>query len=77
MYPVGVRCQSLCVDVVEVGFVKEEVGQGVVVVEETLAEYIHSRGENYVSGSAYNVSACSKDKLLSSCSKTLSTMCAT
>ena len=52
---------------VEVGFVKEEVGQGVVVVEETLAEYIHSRGENYVSGSAYNVSASSKDKLLSSC----------
>ena len=54
VYPAGVRCQSLTVDVIEAGFVKEEVDHGVVVVEETPAEHIRSRGVDYVSGTKYN-----------------------
>ena len=34
VYPAGVRCKGSCVDVVEVGFVKEEVNHAGVVVEE-------------------------------------------
>jgi hypothetical protein len=67
VYPAGVRCRGLCVDVVEAGFVKEEVLHGLVVVEEPPAEIIRSRGEEYVSGAAYNVAACSKDEHLITC----------
>ena len=67
VYPAGVRCQSLTVDVIEAGFVKEEVNHAVVVVEETPAEHICSRGKDYVSGTKYNQTMCSKDELLISC----------
>ena len=46
VYPAGVRCKSLCVDVVDVnGFVKEEVQHSVVTVAETPAEHVPSGGE--------------------------------
>ena len=67
VYPAGVRCKSLGVDVVEDGFVKEEVNHAGVVVEETPAEHIRSRGPDYVSGTTYNQTMCSKDELLISC----------
>ena len=67
VYPAGVRCKSLTVDVVDNGFVKEEVNHAVIAVEETPAEHIRSRGAGYVSGLTYNREACSKDDLLSTC----------
>jgi hypothetical protein len=67
VYPSGVRCKALCVEVIEVGFVKEEVNHAVVAVEETPAAHIRSRGEEYVSGSTYNVQKCTKDELLNTC----------
>jgi hypothetical protein len=70
VYPSGVRCKSLCVEVIEVGFIKEEVNHAVVAVEETPAAHIRSRGEKYVSGSTYNVEKCRKDELLNSCFST-------
>ena len=54
-------------DVVEVGFVKEEVNHAGVVVKETPAQYVRSRGTDYVSGSTYNVEACAKEELLTTC----------
>jgi hypothetical protein len=57
----------LCVDVLEAGFVKEEVMHQMVVVEETPVDHIRSRGEDYISGSAYNYSASIKDELLCCC----------
>jgi hypothetical protein len=67
VYPSGVRCKSLCVEVMDVGFIKEEVNHAVVAVEETPAAHIRSRGEEYVSGSTYNVEKCMKDELLNTC----------
>ena len=67
VYPSGVRCKSLCVEVIEVGFIKEEVNHAVVAVEETPAAHIRSRGDDYVSGSSYNVEKCRKDELLNTC----------
>lgn len=67
MYPAGVRCKSLCESVLEVGFVKEEVNQQVVVVEEMPADEIRSRGDSHVSGAAWNIAPCRKDGLLIRC----------
>ena len=67
VYPGGIRCKSLCVDVLEAGFVKEEVLHGLVVVEEPPVEHIRSRGEDYVSAAAYNAAACRKDEHLITC----------
>ena len=57
VYPSGRRCVSLCEDVMDVGFVKEEMNTIVVAVEDTPAEHIRSRGIEYKSGSAYNITA--------------------
>ena len=67
VYPTGLRCKSLCVDVLKAGFLKEEVCHQMVVVEETPAQHIRSRGEGYECGSAYNLGASVKDEYLSSC----------
>ena len=64
VYPAGVRCKSLCVDVMEAGFAKEELQHQMVVVEDTPFTHIRSRGDDYISGSAYNIAASSKDELL-------------
>ena len=45
VYPAGVRVKSLAVEVLDSGFVKEEVNHAVVVVEEPPAEEIRSRGK--------------------------------
>jgi len=67
VYPAGVRCKSLSVDVLEAGFVKEEVNHAVVVVEETPPDQLRSRGPDYVSGSTYNGECSRKDELLITC----------
>ena len=72
LYPAGVRCMALCQDVMGARFVTEEFNHGVVVVKEPPAEVIRSRGTSLVSGSTYNVNACSKDELLSTCGQVLS-----
>ena len=77
VYPAGVRCKGLCVDVVEAGFVKEEVNHAVVVVEETPAERIRSRGTDYVSGSTYNVENAAETSSSLLVSECLTTMCGT
>ena len=69
VYPSGERCKSLCEHVLDVGFLKEEVDQNVVVVEEAPAEEIRSRGNGYISASKYNRDASMKDELLVSCFK--------
>ena len=67
VYPSGARCMSLCEEVLEVGFVKEEVAQSFVAVEETPFQYIHSRGPGYVCGLEYNTQNCKKDERLITC----------
>ena len=67
VYPAGIRCKSLCMDVLESGFVKEEMNHGVVVVEETPPEHFRSRGEGYVSATSFNASCSGKDELLVTC----------
>ena len=74
-YPAGVRCKSLCSEVLEAGFLKEEVNHCCVVVEEipveqalrNVASGILSGKDRYTSGSAYNIECCSRDELLVSC----------
>ena len=67
VYPAGVRCKSLCVEAMDVGFVKEEFCHAFVSVEEPPVENIRSRGDDFVSSLSYNVAACKKDELLDSC----------
>ena len=71
IYPAGVRCKSLCVEVVGAGFVKEEVGHAVIAVEEPpVAEFIRMNPYSLVSASAYNAAQCCKDELLMNCFQT-------
>ena len=68
VYPAGIRCKSLCGDVVLAGFVKEEVNHACIAVEVTpVEEIIRSRGSGFVSASTFNAESCSKDDLLSTC----------
>ena len=69
VYRSGVRCKNLCVEVVDVGFVKEEVNHAVVTVEEPPPEHIRSRGPEYISASVYNAEQSTKDELLTTCFK--------
>ena len=50
VYPSGLRCQSLCQEVLKAGFVKEEVNHAAVVVQECPREEDRSRGSGYVTG---------------------------
>ena len=64
LYPAGIRCKSLCVEVLEGGFVKEEVNHVCIAVEEApLQEVIRSGGAGMVSASTYNAESSSKDEL--------------
>ena len=68
VYPAGVRCKSLAVDVIEAGFLKEEVNHVCVAVEEApLDEIIKSGAKDYVSASLYNAERSAKDELLCTC----------
>ena len=69
VFPNGMRCQSLCVDVVEAGFSKAEVSHQMVAVEEmpAVADLVRSRGDDYITGAAYNRRCSLKDELLASC----------
>ena len=67
LYPAGRRCKNLCIDVLEVGFVKENVDHQLVAVEEIPREVARSRGPNFESGSQYNIRQCQKDEFLKSC----------
>ena len=68
VYPSGIRCKSLCVEVLEAGFLKEEVNHACIVVEEApVEEIIRSRGAGMVSASTFNAENSSKDELLSTC----------
>ena len=67
MFPSGIRCRSLCEDVISIGFAKEEVLHNFVAVEETPVAHVRSRGDKYVSGLEYNIEKSSKDELLCTC----------
>jgi hypothetical protein len=67
VYPAGVRARSLCQDVVEAGFVKEEVNHAGVAVEEVPIDEHRSRGHDYISGATFNAQACQKDEYLLTC----------
>ena len=67
VFPSGARCMSLCEEVLEVGFVKEEVSNSFVAVEETPLAEIRSRGADYVCGLEYNTQNCKKDQNLITC----------
>ena len=68
-YPGGPRCKSLCVTVLEEGFVKDEVNHACVVVEEARVEEILARAKSdtLLTASTYNAEQCSKDELLLHC----------
>ena len=72
VYPSGIRCKSLCVEVLEAGFLKEEVNHACIVVQEAPAEEILLRdpGDDMVSASTYNAANSSKDELLITCFET-------
>ncbi len=66
VYPSGLRCKSLCEEVLEAGFAKEEVNHACVAVEEVPGpETVRIKG--YESAAAYNQRESMKDALLSSC----------
>ena len=67
VYPSGIRCQSLCQEVLKTGFCKEEVNHAAVVVQEIPHEHIGTRGSDYVTGKAYNVKQCAEDPLFHTC----------
>ena len=70
IYPAGIRCQTLCKDVLEAGFDKEESNDRCVVVEERPVEEVlrnQKSAEPFVSSSLYNANKCSKDELLVTC----------
>ena len=67
IYPSGIRCKSLCQEVVEAGFIQEDVDHAGVAVEEVPIDHVRSRGVGYVSGLKYNTEKCAKDEHLLSC----------
>ena len=67
VYPAGIRCKSLCLEVADIGFLKESVEHCCVAVEEMPLEIARSRGEKHESGTAYNIRQSSKDEFLKSC----------
>ena len=67
VYASGLRCKELCSEVVEAGFVKEEVDHAGVAVEEVPSEEIAARGKGYVSAKKYNAEQSSQDELLETC----------
>ena len=69
VYPAGIRCKSLCTEVVEAGFMKEEISHACVVVEEPpIEELIRSQTSTvFESALTYNQSHCSKDEILVTC----------
>ena len=67
VYPAGIRCKSLCLEVADVGFLKESVEHACIAVEEMPLEIARSRGEKHESGTAYNIRQSRKDEFLKSC----------
>ena len=70
VFPSGSRCKHLNQEVIEAGFVKEEVNHAFVVVEEVPLDQVRSRGDKYESGSRYNSHQASLDELLETCFET-------
>ena len=66
VYPAGVRCRDLCIEVLKVGFIKEEFTHALVAVEEKPSHQM-SKGSDYVSASEYNKNASQKDESLCTC----------
>ena len=72
VYPAGPRCKSLCANVVEVGFLKEEVNHACIAVEEAPMEelpILRKCNEAWESASSYNITESKKDELLIDCFK--------
>jgi len=75
VYPAGVRCKTLCREVLGAGFSKEEVNHNCVAVEEVPADQRQKCASDgkpdlaFVSASKYNTEASEKDELLSTCFK--------
>ena len=69
VYPAGTRCRELCTEVINSGFVKEEVGHMCVAVEEVPAsELIRSCGKmKKQSALEFNTEHAGKDPLLTGC----------
>ena len=67
LYPAGRRCKNLCIEVLDVGFLKENVEHAVIAVEEIPMEVARSRGEKFESGAQYNIRQCRKDTELMHC----------
>ena len=55
IYPAGVRCCSLCTDVIEAGFVKEEVNHTCIAVEEIPVEIVSQQSSTFQSSRVYNM----------------------
>ena len=69
LYPAGIRCKSMFVDVMGVGFLKEEVNHVCIAVEEAPVKELIRRGGDGTEddASSWNVKMSGKDALLSTC----------
>ena len=76
VYPAGVRCVSLCEEVVPAGFVKEEVNHALIAVEIRRPSAVagaqcpdDEKADDGASATAYNAEHCMKDEHLITCFK--------
>ena len=67
IYPAGITCKDLMVNVITGGFSKEEVGHQQVAVEEMPFDEFRSCEKEYETGTAYNKRQSEKDELLKTC----------
>ena len=71
VYPARVRCRNQCVDIIETGFLGEDINHACIGVEEIPLEEFVRLGlgaAGIKSGPIYNVEQSAKDELLSACS---------
>ena len=66
VYPAGIRCRDLCIEVLKIGFLQEEFTHALVAVEEKPIEQIR-QSMDYVSASQYNRVASLQDEHLRTC----------
>ena len=67
VYPAGIRCRDLCIEVLKVGFLQEEFTHALVAVEEKPYSEIRNGSQDYVPTSEYNRAASLQDEFLRTC----------
>ena len=67
VYPDGLRCKSLCEQILDVGVLKDELSHAVVAGEEPPTDRIRSRGPECKSAAVYNAEQSMQDVLPATC----------